>query len=221
MRTLLTVAICLLILCSARLSPAQQAQPSAEALRFAEQHWGVADDKNWTGVEPGSIRPLISPRVRAVFRDAEVLRAVVRNPRSRIAGRPTYDHCLVLRKGKEPLFIEDDAAAAAAISAEALPVTDAAEALGRVLCFAELRGLVLQMAVPGGADLDRQPLRYKIGQENWAIVMEPAEAGWAVSCTFLADPNIVLCLRYELGVSPQGSLAVRQTDQVFCAGAYE
>jgi hypothetical protein len=152
-----------------------------------------------------SVSPLDSPHLKTVFKDTRCFRAVVFNPISQVAGRPTFDHAVLLREDG-PVFVEDDAAAAAAISKPGVAVADPAEALSRVLAFAASRGYTLR--------LDRERAT------SWDLTVQQTEEGWAILCVLLVDPNIHACQRYEIVITRRGALTAKQ-GKVVCGNGYD
>jgi hypothetical protein len=197
------VAIAILALASMHVLMADESVPQ-KARDLAGQRWG----NNLRQVER-----IATPAVKAVFKDKTVLRAVVFNPKSRIAGRETFNHALVL-DGDKAEYIETDEQAVAIMSKQAVATGSAEQAATLAQAFVDLRGYAIRAAGHADdGDVDRA--------RDYTQSTTGTADGWVVSFALDVDPAIKYCARYKLAVKKDGTLSIAGCSKVCIHGGYD
>jgi hypothetical protein len=176
-------------------------QPTDRASDLARQRWGKSLRK---------LERLSTEAMKAVFKDKPVFRAVVFNPKSVIAGRPTFNHAFIL-EGDKLEAIEGDEQAAMAISRQAVKTETADQAGLLAQAFADLRGY--EVRTQGHGDEDQG--------KDYSKSTTAAADGWVVSLALEVDPNIQYCARYKISVKKDGTLSIGSQGRVCIHNLYQ
>jgi len=171
----------------------------------------AAAGQKWKDVR--DVKPIASSRLKKLLPQADFFCVAVFNPMSQIAGRPTFLHTLVLAPTGN-VFLENDDDACGLLSKLQVRPVDAADALNAAMAFGELRNLVLRAK-------DASGIPEKAAAKNWSVVIDEEKDGWSVRCTFMTDPTIQLCRRYQIVVAANGKIEAKAGEVISFIGGYD
>ncbi len=202
---------CFLLLLTVALSSQAQADPASEKAAREKLARATAEAlKNYRSVK--TVTPIESVRLRQLLPKADLFCVEVLNPGAK-AGRGTFLHTLVMTP-EGSTFVETDAQACDVFSRLGLKPADPLDALCLALAFGQLRNYVLCTDPAAAGNPKADPA-------NWNILVRQDKEGWLISCTFITDPTISLCQRYQIAVSAKGVLSVKDSKTISTVTFYE